>query len=102
VAGGEREQPLAGLALAAERVGQVLAAPGADLDLAADELAGDRVGQDRVVGRRVAQLLEARHELECVRVKERELLLEPDREVGGVREGLRGAVRVDRHVGGST
>jgi hypothetical protein len=102
-AAGEREQPLAHVALARERVREVLAASGADLDLAADQLAGDRLGQHAVLGRGgVAQLLEARDQVERVGVQERELLLEPDREIGGGREGLRGAVRVDRHGGGTT
>jgi hypothetical protein len=95
---GEREQALAQLALAPDRVREVVTAPGADLDLARDQLAGDRIRQQRVVGGRgVAQLLEARDEVERLGVEDGELLLDPDREVGRGREALRGPIGIDRH-----
>ena len=50
---GQREQPAAALVLALERVGEVRALAGADLDLRGDQLAGDRVGQ-HVVARRAS------------------------------------------------
>ena len=42
---GEREQPVATLLLARDRVGEVGALAGADLDLGGDQLPGDRVGE---------------------------------------------------------
>ena len=71
-----------------------------DLDLAGDELARDRLRQHRVLGGRgIAQVLEARREVERHGIEEGELLLDPDREVGRGREALRGAIEVDRHRG---
>ncbi len=87
---GEREQPAPALVLALERVGEVLALAGADLDLRGDQLAGDRVGQHVVArGRRLAEPLERVGRATSVsRIEQRELLLEPDREVGRGLEDL--------------
>ena len=54
--------------------------------------------QHRVLGGSVAQLLEARHEVERLRVEHRELLLEAHGEVRGRREDLLRAVEVDGHA----
>ena len=65
----EREQPLAQVALAREGVREVLAAAGADLDLA-DEISSpaiDSASSGSLGRRRVAQLLEARGEVERLR-----------------------------------
>jgi hypothetical protein len=96
--GGEREQAPAAVALGEQRRGEVVAATGADLDLRGDQLPGERVREDGI-GRRggVAQLLEARHERERRRVEDRELLLQPDRALGRVREQLVGGVEVETH-----
>ena len=85
MSGGQREQPRARLALPRHRVGEVLSPARADLDLGLDQLAGNRLGEHRVVLRRRAQILEALVERQRARVENRELLLEPDREV---RRGL--------------
>ena len=63
-----------------------------DLDLRGDQLARDRVAQHLVRARRLLQLLEARHQFVRLRVEDRELLLDPDRQVRGVGEDLRRAV----------
>ena len=81
VTGRQREQAGARLALLGHRVGERFPAPGADLDLGLDQLAGHGLGEDRVVLSRGAQLLEALVERERSRIENRELLLEPDREV---------------------
>jgi hypothetical protein len=94
---GEREQPRPHLALAADRVVQVVAAPRADLDLAGDQLAGDRLGQLRVVGGGVAQLLEARHHVQRGRVEDGVLLLDADAPVARGREDLLRCGDVDQH-----
>jgi hypothetical protein len=78
---GEREQARARVALPRDRVGEALAAAGADLDLGADQLARDGLGQHRVLLRETAQLLEAVVEGQRPWVEDGELLLEPDREV---------------------
>ena len=88
VVAGEREQPPAGVGLAAARVFDVAARARADLDLRGDQLARDRRREHRVGGRGVAQQLEARHQQQRLRVDERELLLDADREVGRALEGL--------------
>ena len=83
---GKREQAPATLALACQRVLQVGAGAGDDLDLRRDQLAGDVLVQQRIARRgRLAHLLEARHEFERVRIQDRELLLHTDREVGRAR-----------------
>ena len=95
---GQREEAVADVALAAQRVVDVLAAARADLDLAGDQLAGDRLGQHRIVGGgEVAQLLEARHEVERRGVEDRELLLEADGGVGRGGEELLRCGQVDAH-----
>ena len=66
---GEREQPRAGARAGARRVGEVLAAAGADLDLGGDQLAGDRLGEQVVVLAGRVQLLEALLELERLGVE---------------------------------
>jgi hypothetical protein len=75
------EQVSARLALAPGRVREVLAAAGANLDLRLDQLAGDRLDQQLVLGGGIAQLGEAMIERARTRVEDRELLLDPDREV---------------------
>jgi hypothetical protein len=92
----EREQPHSHVALARDRVVEVLAPAGADLDLGRDQLACDRLRQHAVLrDRGVAQFLEPRHELERPAVEDGELLLDADGEVGRRREDLLGAVQVD-------
>ena len=78
----QREQPGAVLALERCRIGEGLAAARADLDLGGDQLAGGRDGEHLVLLGRVIELLEAVLELERLGVDDRELLFEPDREVG--------------------
>src|SRR5215210_3506071 len=63
-------------------------APRADLDLGADQLARDSLGEHRIFLRDGAELLEAVVEGERLRVEDRELLLDPDREVRGGLEDL--------------
>ena len=103
--GGEREQAAAALVLAVERVGEVLPAAGADLDLGGDQLAGDRVGQHVVLRcRGLAARSNAFDQSSGARVEQRELLLEADREVGrGLEDLLRGAgvEALGRALGGS-
>jgi hypothetical protein len=99
--GGEGDEAAPVVVLLGQRVGEVLAAPGADLDLRLDELAGDRRGEDGIAGLGgVAQLLEARDELERLRIADRELLLEADGGVGGAFEGLVRRGQVDGHAHG--
>jgi hypothetical protein len=81
VARRETEETLAGFALKGDRVSERLAPAGADLDLGPDQLAGHRLGEDRVRLGRIAQFLEALVEREGLRVEDRELLLDPYREV---------------------
>ena len=95
----EGEQAAAGVVLAATGVLEVLAAAGADLDLAVDQLAGDGLGQHVVGHRRVVQLHEAVGELEAVGVDQRELLLDADGEVGGGLEDLPDSLHVQAGVG---
>ncbi len=92
LAGGEREQAPAALALAGERVLQVAADPRDDLDLRGDQLAGDALPQQPIIGGERAQTLEARGQFERARVEDRELLLDADRQVGCSRERLGGEV----------
>ena len=93
---GEREEPAAGLLLAGAGVGDVGAGAGADLDLGGDQLAGDRVHEDVVGLPRALEVLEARDELQRLRVDQRELLLEADGEVGGALEDLARGGEVDQ------
>jgi hypothetical protein len=79
--GGEAKEPRACLALALGRVGEGVPPPGADLDLRLDQLARHRFRKARIRVGRLPQLLEAVVERERVRIQDRELLLDPDREV---------------------
>jgi hypothetical protein len=79
--GGEAKQAHARLALALDRIGEAFGLPGADLDLGLDQLAGDRLPEHGVGGAGLPQLLEAVVERQRVRVEDRELLLDSDREV---------------------
>ena len=97
--GGEREQAPAVIALSRGRAGQILAPTGADLDLRRDQLTGDRRREHRVRGCRLVKLLVARDELELDRIEQRELLLQADREVGGLREGRVRGVDIELHSG---
>jgi hypothetical protein len=76
------EQPLPPLTLLRDRLGEALGPPGADLDLGRDQLAGRRLGQQLVLLTLRVDVLEAVLQLQGRRVEDRELLLEPDREVG--------------------
>ena len=91
--GRQREQPPAVRALVRECVGEVGAGARDDLDLRGDQLAGDRRAKLGIalLGRGT-HLLKPRDQFERLRVEDRELLLDPDGEVGGLRERLRGAV----------
>jgi len=72
--------------------------PGSDLDLGVDQLPANG-GRELVVGLGgLVQLLEAVLELERLGVEDRELLLDPDREVRGGLEGLVDAVEVEPGV----
>ena len=88
---------------------KVSRAPGADLDLGGDQLAGRRLGQHLVALAGGVDVLEAVLQLQRPRVEDRELLLEPDREVGartrisrgrgrgrGTRSSAAGQVEVER------
>jgi hypothetical protein len=99
VPGRQGEQARARLALPGHRVAEGLAAARADLDLALDQLAGDRLRQHRVLLREVAELLEAVVERVRLRVEDRELLLDPDREVGGGLEDLSDSRHVEHGSG---
>ena len=79
---GEREQPRPMLALKLHRPGEALRAPGADLDLRGDQLPGRRLGQQLVLQAGGVEVLEAVAQVEALRIDDRELLLEADREVG--------------------
>jgi hypothetical protein len=83
--GGQAEQPRARLALALRRLGEALALARADLDLRLDQLSGNGFGQHGVRRRRLLQLVEPLVERQRLRVEDRELLLDSDREV---RRGL--------------
>jgi hypothetical protein len=93
---GQREESVARVALAGDRVVQVIPPAGDDLDLAGDQLPGDLRVEDRVLLRGgVAQLLEARHEVQRRRVEDRELLLQADGEVRRLLEGRPRASDID-------
>ena len=89
----EREQAAAALVLALECVGEVRALAGTDLDLGGDQLTGDRAGQHVVAVPPSAQRLERVDQGQRLGVEQRELLLEPDREVGRGLEDLAAPVR---------
>ena len=75
----KREQAPAAIALGRDRRCEVVAPAGANLDLRRDQLARHRVAQHRIVGRGVAQLVEARRQAEVAAVEQRELLLDARR-----------------------
>ena len=79
---GDPEQPLAPRALPSRGVGEGLAPPRTDLDLGVDQFALDRVGELRIAQAGLLHLLEPMLEIEDGGVQDRELLLDPDREVG--------------------
>ena len=81
---GEREQPAAGVALAAQRVvRRPRRGPSGSRSRSEISSPAIAVGEHRVVGAgEVAQLLEARHEVERRGVEDGELLLEADGDVG--------------------
>ncbi len=88
VVGGQGEQPPAAVPLGGNGLLERLPASRADLDLRGDQLLGDRLGEDRLFRDcSVAELLELLHQSEVGGVEQRELLLDPDREVGRVLEG---------------
>ena len=92
---GEREQPAAVLALAVQRVGEVGAGAGDDLDLRGDQLTRDVLVQQRVArASGVEQLFEAWFQLQRGGVQQRELLLQADGAVHRLREGLHRPVEV--------
>ena len=86
----KREQPPAPVPLRRERGPQIETPARADLDLGGDQLAGDRLGQHRIRLPRIAELLEARRQLERAPIEHGELLLQAD---GEVRRLLEGGVR---------
>jgi hypothetical protein len=75
------EQARPPLALALGRLGEGLRAAGADLDLGGDQLPRRRFRQHLVPLAGGEDVLEAVLQLQRLRVEDRELLLEPDREV---------------------
>jgi hypothetical protein len=87
-AGGEPEQPCAGLALGGYGIGEGRSAAGADLDLGFDQLTGDGLGEHGVGLCRARELPVALSELERGRIEDLELLLESDGEVFGGLEDL--------------
>ena len=91
----EGEQAPSALALEGEGFDEGLAPTGDDLDLRGDQLARDRCGEQGVTLQGVvAQLLEARDELQRGGVEDRELLLEADREVGSPGERVNCLVEI--------
>ena len=97
-AGDQLEQPRPALALAHDRLGEARGAPGADLDLGGDQLAGGRLGQQLVLLAGRLEVLETVRQLEADGIEDRELLLEPNREVGGGLESLAREVEIDGQV----
>ena len=92
-----REQAVAALDLTREHVREVGPLSRPDLDLGRDQLAGSRVREQLVVARLLDQVLECIDERECAWIEQRELLLEPHREVGRGLEDLEGMVEVYGH-----
>ena len=80
------------------RLRERLAPAGLDLDLRGDQLAGHRFREHGVAGRsRIAQLLEARGQVEALRFEHRELLLEANREIGRRLKGGTRGVEIEVH-----
>ena len=77
----ERLQLRAALGHHAGDVGEALLAPRPDLDLGGDELADEMLLECRAA-RRSLDVLEPVREVERLRIEDRELLLDRDREVG--------------------
>ncbi len=92
VCAGQSKQAPAPVALTGQRIVQVGADARDDLDLRADQLTGDALVQDLIALRGRAQLLEARHQIEALRVEDRELLLHPHGEVRGLGKYLGSSV----------
>ena len=95
---GDPEQPRPPGSLPVGRVGKGLAAARPDLDLGVDQLALDRRGELGVAQAGGLHLLEAVLEVEDRRIEDRELLLDPDREVGRGLEDLTHGLEVQRVV----
>ncbi len=83
------------LALELHRLSEALRPPGADLDLRGDQLSGRRLGQQLVLQAGGVEVLEAVAQVEALGIDDRELLLEPDREVGRGLEQLPGPLEVE-------
>ena len=92
---GDVEHAPAYLALRVHGRGVGLTASGTDLDLRGDQLAGDRIREDQVGPRAVTQFLKPAHHAQVRRIENRELLLEPDREVRSLLEVGIPAVEID-------
>jgi hypothetical protein len=82
-------------ALARQRVVQVGAGAGDNLNLRGDQLTRDVLVQDLLALRGGAQLLKARLQVERARVEDRELLLDAHRHFGRRGEGLLHPVEVE-------
>ena len=95
---GDAEQPRPPRPLPLRRIREGLAATGADLDLGVDQLALDRRGELGVAQAGGPHLLEAVLEVEDRRFDNRELLLDPYREVGRRLEDLAHGPEVQRVV----
>ena len=94
----QREEPVAAVRWSGDRLGEALGPAGADLDLGGDQLAGGGLGQHLVLLAGRVDVLEAVRELERLRVEDRELLLEADREIGRGLESLPSEVEVEGRV----
>ncbi len=91
VAGGEREQPAAQLTLGVLGGSQILAAAGPDLDLRRDQLAGDRLARAPRSSAAAASRSRSKlpGQLQRLRIEDRELLLDADRQIGRCSRGPR-------------
>ena len=98
---GQREQARPVLALKVHGRRERLSPPRANLDLRGDQLPGRGLRQPLVLLAGRVQVLEPVTQLEALRIDDRELLLEPDREVGGGIEQLPDPpeVQVSRSLG---
>jgi hypothetical protein len=93
----EAEQPRPALGLHGHSLREARRTPRPDLDLRVDQLSGGRFSEQLVALTRGEQLLEPVDELEGLGLDQRELLLEPDREV---RRGLEDLARALEVQGG--